>query len=716
MKPSLNQMIGFVALGSLGIVATLFSIYRLSQSAILPETADPHYVKMLSLTVIGLTILLSVTVWQIATLIGHLRRHRIGARLSLSFALRMLFTALVPVSIIGVFAWLFLSYDLGKTFNSRVASALQDALQLTRTSITLRANQALEQTRSLTNLMVRMKYTDVVSTIEPLRRQGGIIELAEFDHQGNLVAFAHRNPTVMTVAPPSNAALAGVNEGREYFEFASDEENDYTIKVLAKLDKPNLNTYYLQAVYPMPPRFNTLADSVRENYRQYLSYNYLQPHITTSLLLVLGLILALTVLTALWISTIFGESMTRPLRQLIKATRKVTGGDFTTPVTVMPNNDLGTLGTNFNIMLTTLRDAEAMNQRIQGQLTERNTFLATILDNITAGVVTFDRQGCLQTANQAAIAILDSEMARHFAHRPIVTGQTPRDSYDEMMLGLGEHLGKSAWHHELTLSRFSERRILICRGSRLPDENSGNRGGQVIVFEDVTEFQQSQRDAAWEEVARRLAHEIKNPLTPIRLQSERLQRKLAARLETPDDRNLLERATDTIIDQVTAMEQLVRDFGQFARPLEIRRQPTNLNALLSEIAELYRESPLTLDLQEPLPAVAVDPGQLRQVMLNLTKNALEACANHPRPRIIWHTRHEDDRLLVSVEDNGPGFQDLSKDPFEPYVTSKSKGSGLGLAIVKKIISEHQGGIKAGHGKRLNGAKITFTLPIQERHE
>lgn len=716
MRPSLNRMIGFVALGSLGIATTLFSIYRLSQSALLAEPADPHYIRMLSLTLIGLSVLLSVIVWQIANLIYHLRTQRIGARLSLSFALRMLFTALVPVGIIGVFAWLFLSYDLGKTFNSRVATALQDALQLTRTSITLRANQALEQTRVLTNMMVPMKYTDIVSTIEPLRRQAELIELTEFDHQGNLVAFAHRNPDVMTVDPPSNAALIGVNEGQEYFEFANNEENDYTIRVLAKIDKPNFDTYYLRAVYSMPPRFNKLADSVRENYRQYLSYNYLQPHITTSLLLVLGLILALTVLTALWISTIFGESMTRPLRQLIRATQKVTDGDFTTLVTSMPKNDLGTLGTNFNIMIETLRDAEAMNQRIQGQLSEQNTFLGTILDNITAGVITFDGQGRLQTANQAAVKILDSEMARHFAHRPIVTGHPPKDSYDEMMLGLGEHLGKSAWHHELTLSRFSERRILICHGSRLPGENSSNRGGQVIVFEDVTEFQQSQRDAAWEEVAKRLAHEIKNPLTPIRLQSERLKGKLIDKMETHEDRHLLERATDTIIDQVDAMQQIVRDFSQFARPLQIYRQRTSLNTLLGEIAELYRESPLTLDFQEPLPEVAVDPGQLRQVMLNLTKNALEACTDTIRPQIIWCTRKEEDHLLVSVEDNGPGFRDLSKDPFEPYVTSKSKGSGLGLAIVKKIISEHQGSIKAGHGKRLNGAKITFTLPIQERHE
>lgn len=712
MKLSIKRMLRLVSLGSLGIAATLYAIYQLSQSATRPETADPQYIQMLILTLIGLGILLCTTLWQIVSLIRHLRQRHVGARLSLSFALRMLFASLIPVSIVGAFAWLFLSYDLGKTFNSRVTVALEDALQLTRTSITLRARQAVDQTRSLANIMINMSYTDLVSEIEPMRRNANAIELAVFDHQGNLVAFTHQNLAVMTIAPPSTSALLRISQEQEYFEFATDEDGNYIIRVLSDINKLGRDPYYLQVTFAMPEEFNSLANSVSENYQQYRSYSYLQPHITTSLLLVLGLILALTVLTALWLSSIFGDQMTRPVRQLIRATRKVTSGDFSTTVTDMPNNDLGTLGNHFNIMLLTLRDAEAMNNRTQDQLTEQNNFLGTILDNLTSGVLTFDWQSRLQLANQAAAAILSNPLKAHIGRRPQTEPEKALDSFDELMCALAEAFNQSPgnWHQEVTLSRFAERKTLICRGSRLPGQNSRQRGGQIIVFEDVTEFQHNQRNAAWEEVARRLAHEIKNPLTPIRLQGERLQRKLGDKLSEPNDQRILQRATHTIISQVDAMQQLVSDFSQFAKPVELRRQKIDLNALLREIAELYSDADLTLDLQPDLPIITADPIQLRQVMLNLTKNAQEAGGDSPIA-IQWRTRQAQNQIVVSVEDDGPGFPDLSKDPFEPYVTNKSKGTGLGLAIVKKIISEHHGSIQAGPSKQLNGAKISFSLPL-----
>lgn len=715
-RVSASRMLPLIALGTVGTLATLYAIYHLSISATRPQLADPHYTQMLTLTAIGLAVLLFVSLWQIISLLQHLRKHQTGARLSLSFALRMLFSSLAPIGVIGVFAWMFLSYDLGKTFNSKVAVSLEDALQLTRTSITLRANQALQQTQIIASMMRQMRYIDVVSDIEPIRSEFNAIELAEFDHQGNLVAFSNQDMSQMTVTPPSTAAMLRVNQENQYYEFSTDKDDDYTIKVLIKLNTPDMDTYYLQATYAMPPQFNSLANSVRDNYQQYLSFNYLQPHITTSLLLVFGLVIALTVLLSFWVSTIFGEHMTRPVRQLIRATQRVISGDFSAPVTAMPNNDLGILGNNFNVMLSTLKDAENMNQHIQAQLTEQNTFLGTILDNITAGVITFDWQGRLQTANRAAVMILDCDMTPHYGKLPFAENIDAQDSYEELMHDLRDNIAKSDWHQEITLTQFSERKILICRGSILPGQNQKNRGGNVIVFEDVTEFQQNQRNAAWEEVARRLAHEIKNPLTPIRLQSERLQRKLADKLTDAKDLNILERATTTITKQVDAMQQLVSDFSQFAKPIELRRQPTDVNALLSEIAELYPENELQLNLYEHLPEVMADAIQLRQVMINLTKNALEACPDSDNAQLIWTTSRQENCIVVSVEDNGPGFTDLSKDPFEPYVTSKVKGTGLGLAIVKKIITEHHGSIQAGHSKTLNGAKITFTLPIWEHHE
>ncbi|SUO94562.1 HAMP domain-containing histidine kinase [Suttonella ornithocola] len=712
-KITFNRIIAFILFGTLGVSATLYALYHLSQAATHPEMADPSYTKMLITIAIGLAVLLIITIWQIFSLFYRIRKHKSGARLSLSFALRMLITTIIPVGIIGAFAWQFLSYDLGKTFNSQVSDALEDSLQLARTSITLRARQALNQTQSLADTMTDMNYADLISDIERLRRRSGANELAVFDHQGNLVAFANNNLNVMNVTPPSPAALLRTREGQDYFEYETDD-NRYTIKVLADIDKHNREPYYLQANYPMPDAFNSLANSVRESYRQYQSYRFLQPHITTSLLFVLSFILALTILTALWISALFGESMTRPVRQLIDATKKVTEGDFSTPVTDLPENDLGTLGDNFNAMLLTLRDAESMNNHIQNQLTEQNTFLATILENITAGVLTLDWHGKLQTLNQAAILILDTSMNRHLGRRPPQNQKTPEDSYEELMQALSSHIQKTKWRCEVTLSQFGQRKILICHGSRLPRQNHKNRGGQVIVFEDVTEFQQNQRNSAWEEVARRLAHEIKNPLTPIRLQGERLQRKLSDKLSEESDQHILQRATTTIINQVDAMQQMVSDFSQYAKPLELRQKAIDFNHLLKDIAELYPDIELTLQLKEPLPEMCADPIQLRQVIHNLTKNAIEATPDNETTHILWQTESNGKTITFTIEDNGSGFADLKQDPFEPYVTNKTKGTGLGLAIVKKIITEHQGSIQAGHSKTLKGAAIIITLPIQTK--
>jgi len=291
--------------------------------------------------------------------------------------------------------------------------------------------------------------------------------------------------------------------------------------------------------------------------------------------------------------------------------------------------------------------------------------------------------------------------------------KTSENSYEELMQALLPYItaNQENWQQEITLNRHGARKILMCHGSRLPDSGKRGRNGHVIVIDDITEFLHAQRNAAWEEVAKRLAHEIKNPLTPIRLQSERLQKRLADKLADENDQQILAKATGTIIDQVEAMQQIVADFSQIAKPLETRRQNLQLNPLLRQIAELYREQHLTLDLHDPLGDISADPVHLRQILINLMKNAIEATQNQDAPQIRWHTSQHNGQITLDIEDNGPGFADLNKDPFEPYVTNKPKGTGLGLAIVKKIVHEHDGTISAGHSRDLGGAKITITLPL-----
>ena len=290
--------------------------------------------------------------------------------------------------------------------------------------------------------------------------------------------------------------------------------------------------------------------------------------LATTLLVVLALILTLTVLITLWLGILFGEHMTRPLRKLILATRKVADGNFSSRVSGMPKNDLGKLGEHFNTMTQALSDAEETAGSAQRALTEQKAYLETIMDNLTAGVITFNYRQELQTFNVSASNILNTPLTARL-NQPLPDGDDIRDGYEELMLALREPLTAhhANWQQEVTLSRFGQRKVLMCHGSHLIEAGKRVRGGQVIVFDDITEFLHNQRNAAWEEVAKRLAHEIKNPLTPIRLQSERLQRKLSDKLEQSADRDLLAKATTTIIDQVETMRSLVSEFGIFARPL-----------------------------------------------------------------------------------------------------------------------------------------------------
>lgn len=707
-----NRVIWSLLAGLLVISLTLLAIYRLSSAATQPETADKHFITLLIVAVLGLATLAGVIIWQIIALYRHLKRRRSGVGLSFSFALSMLSAAILPIAIIAFFAWQFLSYDLGQTFNSRVSGALEDALQLTRTGITLRARQALDETRTLSDLISPITYGELINNIEAMRRNTGALEVAVFDQQGNVVAFAHRDLKVMMVEPPSTAALIRVDAEQEYFEFAS-YNDQYIIRVLSDINKLGRAPFYLQTVYTMPESFNTLANSVRQSYQQHQSFNYLQPHITTSLLLVLTLILLLTILIALWLSILFGEHMTRPLRQLMSAARKVADGDFSGQLSGLPNNDLGRLGRQFNTMTQALKDAQDSNDTSQRQLAEQKAFLETVMDNITSGVITLNHQHHLQTYNQNAGNILD--LSLNPKHDLALPADNPSDSYEELLQALHPHLSANApnWQQEVTLSRFGSRKVLMCHGSRLPDIRQRSRGGHVIVFDDITEFLQNQRNAAWEEVARRLAHEIKNPLTPIRLQSERLQRRFSDKLTDEKDHHILNRATTTIINQVDTMKAIVADFSQFAKAINLRRQPLALNPLVEELSELYPQANIQTELAPQLPLINADIVQLRQVLHNLMKNAIEASEDSDTISILLRTEHDDSHVHLSIDDNGPGFADLDRDPFEPYVTNKQKGTGLGLAIVKKIIHEHQASIKAGHSTQLGGARISITFPIHQ---
>ncbi|HHB12055.1 MAG TPA: HAMP domain-containing protein, partial [Chromatiales bacterium] len=438
---------------------------------------------------------------------------------------------------------------------------------------------------------------------------------------------------------------------------------------------------------------------------------YLRRPLKQSFMLTLSLVLLLAVLFAAWAAFQWAQRLLEPIRELARGTRAVARGEYGERLAVSRLDDLGMLLQSFNEMTERLAEAREAAEASQRLVERQRAYLETLLENLSSGVVSLDPQGRLRTLNRAAAQILGVRAPERLIGRDIETLRRGNDTFalfiDQLAAQL--HGADEECHIQLALQGKEGRKIVMCHGVRLPT------GGQVIVFDDVTALIQAQRDAAWAEVARRLAHEIKNPLTPIQLSAERLRRKLLGKLGAEEAR-ILDRATQTIVAQVEAMKSMVNAFGEYARQPRGEVGMVDVNQLVRDVAELYRANAagarLELDLAPELPKVRADADRLRQVLHNLFNNALEALGERGDGwvRVVTRGSADGEAVEVEVSDNGPGIpEEMLERLFEPYVTSKSRGTGLGLAIVKKIVEEHGGTVWA-ENRPEGGARLVIRLP------
>ncbi len=474
----------------------------------------------------------------------------------------------------------------------------------------------------------------------------------------------------------------------------------------------------LQLTQRVPPSIASNAEALQGGYRDYQELSLARSGLKRIYAVTLTLTLLLAVFAAMASSVMLASSMTAPLLQVAAGTRAVAEGDFRPVREFKGNDELNLLTQSFNAMTRQLAEARDAVEVKQRELENARAYLERVLANLSAGVIVLDRDFRLVTANHGAGRILGVSLSPHVGKRlaDVVPDLADKiaDAFADQMLAATP---KDSWQRQLEARRAGgllggEPLALLSRGSRLPlDDGSG----YVVVFDDITQVISAQRAVAWGEVARRLAHEIKNPLTPIQLAAERLQMKLAGRLP-PDQAEVLIRGASTIVSQVAAMKRMVDDFRDYARVPPAQLLPLDLNALISEVAALYGVDStaidvsratttagveLRLDLASNLPLIEGDATQLRQVIHNLIGNAQEALGTHAAaapPRVIVRTElamvEEGDTrgargVRLSVEDNGPGFAaNILRRAFEPYVTTKPSGTGLGLAMVKKIVDEH----------------------------
>ena len=476
----------------------------------------------------------------------------------------------------------------------------------------------------------------------------------------------------------------------------------------------------IQAHYPVPERLARMANSVDNSYREYQQLEFLREPLKSTFSLTLTVVLMLSLLTAIYGAFLLSRRLVAPIQDLVAGTRAVAEGDFDTRLPEPTRDEIGFLISSFNDMTQRLASARREASLSQALVESERANLEVILARLSTGVLALESDMRIRNANQASGAILNVNLEDYIGE-PLADVAEGRPLLEQFVDVAQVHLGagETEWREQIVLRGEVGRRVLTCACTTRPGDED-HAAGYVIVFDDITALLQAQRDAAWGEVARRLAHEIKNPLTPIQLSAERLRRKYLASMND-DEAQILDRATHTIVQQVEAMKEMVNAFSDYARAPDMDIGMFSMDKLVHEVVDLYRAQEsgveIVLTSDPTMPMIEADIGRVRQMLHNLIRNAIEALENMDNGRIDVHVSAAEvdsvDVMLIKVEDNGPGFREGSlTQVFDPYVTTKPKGTGLGLAIVKKLVEEHVGTIRATNSKE-GGAVITIRLPLNE---
>lgn len=696
----------------------LVSLSFMSDATHNSERFGQLYTWLLLVNALGLVVLIGLIGTNLFWLIGQARRKVPGVRLTRRLMVVFVLLAVAPVSIVYYFSLQFLHRGLDSWFDVRIEQALEDALELSRSALDVRLRERLRLTERLAKELDELSPALVPMGLYDLRVRGGAVELTVTGSDGRIIASSSADTTAIVPTQPAQNLMLPLGTDQSYVGLDPIGDAGMHVRAVVPIPgaRPGAETYLLQALYSVPERLSQLAEAVQSEFAVYQELAYLRRPLKYSYTLTLSLVLLMSLLSAVWASFYSARRLVAPIAELAEGTRAVAGGDYGKRLPSAGDDELGFLVRSFNDMTRRIAKARDQAHRSQLQVEGQRANLETLLGSLSSGVISLGSALRLRTVNESAAQILGLDLAA-FLGRSLQEVAAEHEFLRPFVEVMEAHSETSLaeWQAQVILKGAGGRRVLMCRAAALPSEEDGG-GGQVIVFDDVTTLIQAQRDAAWGEVARRLAHEIKNPLTPIQLSAERLRRKYLHSMSA-EDAEVLERATHTIVQQVEAMKEMVNAFTEYARAPQMRMEPIELNRVVEEVMDLYRGITPGVQLRfssaTETARVEADAGRLRQLLHNLIKNAVEACASAAQPRVmlsILPAQHAGvDYLDLVVEDNGPGFApEVTESMFDPYVTTKAKGSGLGLAIVKKIVEEHGGSIQAEHSS-LGGARLCIRL-------
>lgn len=710
LKPPLS-LIAIVLFG-----AILASLHLMSMATQDSSQLGEIYSLLLLINTLGSVLLLALVGANVFWLIKQLKMRAAGSALTARMAFLFILLTLTPASVVFYFSMLFLQRSIDSWFDVRIDQAMEDALKLGQAAIDERMRAILKQTEQGARELEISSLPEIAITLDELREGSEEGELTVFSKQGRIIASSSPQPGLIVPELPDAGKLLQVKPGKSFIGLEPGPDGHLQVRALASLSDDA--SYFLQALYPLPMRVSQLAETVESAYIKHKELSFLRNSLKQSFSVTLSLVLLLSLLAAIWVAFISIRRIVAPVRHLAQGTRAVAEGRYEQRLPVKQHDELGFLVESFNVMTQKLVQARDEAHRSRMEVERQRAYLETVLANLSSGVLSFDATMRILTANHAANWILHASLSQKVG-ASMADIKLRHSHLTDLMTLIEKRLTQSddAWQEEIPFTGpTGGRQDLLCRGTPL-FTSDGTWQGAVVVLDDVTALIQAQRQAAWSEVARRLAHEIKNPLTPIQLSAERLKLKLSNHLDETDA-CFLDRATRTIVQQVEAMKTMVNAFAEYARPAIMQLQHIDLNALIEEVAALYPpQSGLEFDLRlaPDLPGIIADPVRIRQVLHNLIKNAQEATATGEAGMVTVMTRVAEDRRLpyaeMHIRDNGPGIpQEQADRIFEPYVTTKSKGTGLGLAIVKKIVEEHGGNIRL-EGIEQSGTGFLIRLPI-----
>ena len=705
-----------IAIATLVGASLLFLLSKASSSS--EFISGSSYTVVLILSGIFILSLIAIIANQIKKLFRNIKKDVMGSRLSMRLVISFTLMAVIPGLIVYLVSVNFLTRSIESWFNVKVESALDGGLKLGQKALDIMLTDLELKAGRMALTLSSMPTTSQYAALSDLREKTGVQDATIISDQGKIIAVSSNDAESFLPALPTLIQLKQA-ENNIYGKIEPIKNKGLYLRVLAPINGAAISNerLILQILQPVPDSLTTLAESVQDVFQDYQKLSYSRDSLKVIFSITLTLVLMLAILTAVAIGFLLSRKLSEPLALLAEGTKKIAKGNFKTMLPEKGKDELGVLVRSFNSMTRQLDQATQTSENNQIRLESARSYLETVLAHLSSGVIVINDDMEIKSFNIAASKILQIDLSKN-TNQLITSISNKNKLLNDFVVSIQEEIkaARSKKHFEI-IKQFEikyekNNQVLSLQITPLPQNKVKN---YVLMIDDITMMIQAQRDAAWSEVARRLAHEIKNPLTPIQLSAERIKHKLGSKLNK-EDTDILDKAVSTIVNQVDAMKTMVNEFSEYARAPKLNLELTDINKTIKEISHLFENSgiKITTTLLKGLPKIKVDVNMMRQVLINLIQNAQDAMINNTKkPSIKINTNKYKNYLILSIEDNGPGFSaDILKKAFEPYVTSKSHGTGLGLAIVKKIIEEHEGTIVVENIKN-GGANINIQLPISK---